>query len=126
MSERTLPAQGTAGSLSHRLQGAGSSPEGSPLINNYGPISPQNQMTSLANPMKEVSPPFRGDKYHLVLCVRGGGQPQGRSHNADAQQLPALKPRGVVAMGMERALADSIWSLCLSLSEAAGCGRKQN
>lgn len=44
----------------------------------------------------------------------------------NAQQLSALKLRGVVAMGMERALADSIWSPCLSLSKAAGFGKRQN
>lgn len=79
--------------------------------------------------MKEVfspllSPP--GDKCHLVLCVTGAGQPQDQRNNADAHQLSALKPRGVVAMGIKRSLADSIWSLCLSLSEAAGFGGKQN
>lgn len=62
----------------------------------------------------------------MISCTTGAGECQGQSPNADAQQVPASKPRGVVAMGMERGLAGSIWSLCLSPSEAAGFGGKQN
>lgn len=55
-----------------------------------------------------------------LVCKRSWSAP------GSEQQLSALKPRGVVATGVERALADSIWSLCLSLSEAAGFGGKEN
>lgn len=77
-------------------------------------------------PPQHPPPPIPRDKCHLILCMTGAGQCQGQSPNADAQQLSALKPRGVVAMGMERGFAGSIWSLCLSRSEAAGFGGKRN